>query len=88
MIIKVDKYPEKKQPHLSKILDNVLNDAAANETIEKLKEDLTQEYLKKVIEVYPNKKIEYSLKMILMMKILNKIIKSMFDEKEKKFAFI
>jgi hypothetical protein len=31
---------------LSKILDNVLNDAAANETIEKLKEDLTQEYLK------------------------------------------
>ena len=45
MIIKVDKYPEWKQPHLSKILDNVLNDAAANETIEKLKEDLTQEYL-------------------------------------------
>ena len=45
MIIKVDKYPEKKQPQLSKILDNVLNDAAANETIEKLKEDLTQEYL-------------------------------------------
>ena len=44
MIIKVDKYPEKKQPQLSKILDNVLNDAA-NEIIEKLKEDLTQEYL-------------------------------------------
>ena len=39
MIIRVDKYPEKKQPQLSKILDNVLNDAAANETIEKLKED-------------------------------------------------
>ena len=39
MIIKVDKYPEWKQPQLSKILDNVLNDAAANETIEKLKED-------------------------------------------------
>ena len=38
MIIKVDKYPEWKQPHLSKILDNVLNDTA-NETIEKLKED-------------------------------------------------
>ena len=39
LIIKVDKYPEWKQPQLSKILDNVLNDAAANETIEKLKED-------------------------------------------------
>ena len=38
MIIKVDKYPEWKQPQLSKILDNALNDAA-NETIEKLKED-------------------------------------------------
>ena len=44
MTIKVDKYPEKKQPQLRKILDNVLNDAA-NEIIEKLKEDLTQEYL-------------------------------------------
>ena len=44
MITKVDKYPEWKQPQLIKILDNVLNDAA-NETIEKLKEDLTQEYL-------------------------------------------
>ena len=39
MIIKVDKYPEWKRPQLNKILDNVLNDAAANETIEKLKED-------------------------------------------------
>ena len=46
MITKVDKYPEWKQPQLIKILDNVLNDAA-NETIEKLKEDLTQEYLEK-----------------------------------------
>ena len=55
MIIKVDKYPEKKQPQLSEILD---------------------------------KKLEYFLKMKQMMKILNKIIKSMFDEKEKKFAFI
>ena len=44
LITKVDKYPEWKQPQLIKILDNVLNDAA-NETIEKLKEDLTQEYL-------------------------------------------
>ena len=73
---------------MSKILDNVLNDAAANETIEKLKEDLTQEYLKNGYKVFPNKKLEYFLKMKLMMKILNKIIKSMFDEKEKKFAFI
>ena len=46
LITKVDKYPEWKQPQLIKILDNVLNDAA-NETIEKLKEDLTQEYLEK-----------------------------------------
>ena len=87
MIIKVDKYPEKKQPQLSKILDNVLNDTA-NETIEKLKEDLTQKYLKNGYKVFPNKKLEYFLKMKLMMKILNKIIKSMFDENWKKFAFI
>ena len=74
---------------MSKILDNVLNDAAANETIEKLKEDLTQEYLEKGYSIFiPNKKLEYFLKMKQMMKILNKIIKSMFDEKEKKFAFI
>ena len=74
---------------MSKILDNVLNDAAANETIEKLKEDLTQEHSEKGYSIFiPNKKCEYFLKMKQMMKILNKIIKSMFDEKEKKFAFI